>query len=123
APDMRLPIQYALTYPRRVDTKIAPLNLWEVGKLTFFPPDEEAFPALRLAKEAAAAGGGVPILLNGANEEAVALFLEGRIGFTDIPRGVAHVLDRLDAKAPTCFDEVAELDQLARKTLRTCFSL
>ncbi|MBR6764009.1 MAG: 1-deoxy-D-xylulose-5-phosphate reductoisomerase [Clostridia bacterium] len=123
APDMRLPIQYTLTYPRRVATNIAPLKLWEVGKLTFFPPDEEAFPALRLAKEAARAGGGVPVLLNGANEEAVALFLDGKIGFTDIPRGVAHVLETLDAKTPACFEDVAELDRQARVALRNFFSL
>ncbi|MBR4865793.1 MAG: 1-deoxy-D-xylulose-5-phosphate reductoisomerase, partial [Clostridia bacterium] len=102
---------------------IAPLKLWEVGKLTFFSPDEEAFPALRLAKEAARTGGGVPVLLNGANEEAVALFLDGKIGFTDIPRGVAYVLEQQDAKAPACFEDVAELDRMARATLRSFFSL
>ena len=84
-PDMAVPIQYALTYPRRLPSPAGELNLWEQGNLTFFPPDGEAFPCLELCREALRRGGLVPAAVNGANEAAVALFLEGKIRFLDIP--------------------------------------
>lgn len=86
APDMRLPIQYALTWPERAPGPAKKLDLLNCPDLTFLPPDGENFPCLELAWEAARRGGVIPAALNGANEAAVALFLEGRIGFYDIPR-------------------------------------
>lgn len=86
APDMRLPIQYALTWPERAPGPAKKLDLLSCPDLTFLPPDGENFPCLELAREAARRGGVIPAALNGANEAAVALFLEGRIGFYDIPR-------------------------------------
>lgn len=86
APDMRLPIQYALTWPERPPGPAKKLDLLSCPDLTFLPPDGENFPCLELAREAARRGSVIPAALNGANEAAVALFLEGRIGFYDIPR-------------------------------------
>ena len=84
-PDMRVPIAYALLHPERVDVPVRALDLAEVGALTFEPVDEEAFPCLRLAREAALAGGTAPCVLNAANEVAVHAFLEGRLPFLGIP--------------------------------------
>ena len=88
-PDMRLPIRYAVTYPARGESPAEPLNLLTCPPLTFAAPDREAFPCLKLAEEAATEGGTACAVLNGANEEAVRLFLEDRVGFQDIPRLVA----------------------------------
>ena len=88
-PDMRLPIRYAMTYPERVESPAEPLDLLSCPPLTFAQPDRDAFPCLQLAEAAAAQGGTACAVLNGANEEAVGLFLAGRIGFHDIPRLVA----------------------------------
>ena len=84
ASDMRLPIQYAITYPERLDSSCEPLDFAKLGKLTFFEPDRKAFPLLALAEETAEAGGILPCVMNAANEEAVALFLNRKIRFTDI---------------------------------------
>lgn len=92
-PDMRMPIQYALTYPGRVPGLTRPLDLTALGSLTFEKPDMEAFPCLRLAYEAAQLGSGACAAMNRANEEAVALFLEGKIGFTDIAMVVNNALE------------------------------
>ena len=89
-PDMRLPIRYAMTYPNRGENPAEPLDLLSCPPLTFAQPDRTAFPCLRLAEEAAAQGGTACAVLNGANEEAVRLFLADRIGFHDIPRLVAQ---------------------------------
>ena len=94
-PDMRLPIQLALTWPQRVPCKVPRMSLAEVAKLTFYAPDYEAFPALNLAKHAATLKGDRGAVLNGANEAAVGLFLNGKIGFTDIAERVAYALDTL----------------------------
>lgn len=93
-PDMRIPIQYALTWPERVPSPVPQLSLIEVGKLTFFAPDDEAFPAMGVCREAIRRGGLYPAAVNAANEQAVALFLEGKIGFGDITRLAAAPLRR-----------------------------
>lgn len=114
-PDMRLPIQYALTYPARVPCKVPRLSLAEAAKLTFHAPDYEAFPALNLARQAAAQKGDRGAVLNGANEAAVGLFLEGRIGFTEIAERVAHALDAIAYRSSVTLDEVLEADRAARE--------
>ncbi len=112
--DMRVPIASCLAWPRRMDTPLAPLDLAAIGELTFAAPDEERFPATRLAREAAAAGGAAPAVLNAANEVAVAAFLAGQIAFTDISALVAQTLDRDLPPAPACLDDVLAVDGEAR---------
>ncbi len=112
-PDMALPIQYALTYPRRLPSPAGELRLWEAGSLTFFQPDTEAFPCLELCREALRRGGLVPAAANGANEQAVALFLEGKIGFLDIPRLVEAAMAR-QAPGVVTLEAVLEADKEAR---------
>jgi len=114
SPDMRIPIAYALAYPERIDTPAAPLDLARLGSLTFEAPDLERFPALRLAREALEAGGAAPIVLNAANEEAVAAFLDRRIGFLDICQTVEEALLRTGASQPRSIDEVIDIDRAAR---------
>jgi len=82
--DMCLPIQYAITYPNRMESPCEALDFFKIGKLTFFEPDRENFPLLALAEKTAQAGGLLPCVMNAANEEAVSLFLDGKISFTDI---------------------------------------
>ena len=112
-PDMAVPIQYALTYPRRMPSPAGELDLCALAKLTFYPPDREAFPCLELCREALRRGGLVPAAANGANEQAVALFLEGKIGFLDIPRLVEAAMDRQDPGVVT-LEAVLEADREAR---------
>ena len=112
-PDMAVPIQYALTYPLRMPSPAGELDLCALGKLTFYPPDREAFPCLELCREALRRGGLVPAAANGANEQAVALFLEGKIGFLDIPRLVEAAMDRQDPGVVT-LEAVLEADREAR---------
>lgn len=112
-PDMAVPIQYALTYPRRMPSPAGELDLCALGKLTFYPPDREAFPCLELCREALRRGGLVPAAANGANEQAVALFLEGKIGFLDIPRLVEAAMAR-QAPGVVTLEAVLEADQEAR---------
>ena len=112
-PDMAVPIQYALTYPRRLPSPAGELNLWELQKLTFYPPDGNAFPCLELCREALRRGGLVPAAANGANEQAVALFLQGKIGFLDIPRLVAKVTDQQTAGEVT-LENILAADRAAR---------
>ena len=114
-PDMRLPIQYALAYPARVPCKVPRLSLAEAAKLTFYAPDYEAFPALGLARQAAAQKGDRGAVLNGANEAAVGLFLEGRIGFCEIAERVAQALDKIPYRSSVTLDEVLAADRAARK--------
>ena len=113
-PDMALPIQYALTYPRRLPSPAGELKLWELSQLTFHQPDGEAFPCLELCREAWRRGGLVPAAANGANEQAVALFLEGKIGFLDIPRLVESAMDR-QAAGEVTLENVLAADREARK--------
>jgi len=112
--DMRVPIASALAWPRRMDTPCTPLDLAAIGELTFLAADEERFPATRLAREAAAAGGAAPAVLNAANEVAVAAFLAGQIAFTDISALVAQTLDRDLPPAPRCLEDVLSVDAEAR---------
>lgn len=113
-PDMRLPIQYALTYPARVPCKVPRLSLAEVGKLSFFAPDCVAFPALTLARQAAAQGGNRGAVLNGANEAAVDLFLHDKIAFHQIVSLVQYALDTVPMQSLSSMDEVLETDRAAR---------
>ena len=114
-PDMRLPIQLALTWPERVPCKVPRMSLAEVAKLTFFAPDYEAFPALNLAKHAASLKGDRGAVLNGANEAAVGLFLDGKIGFTEIAERVSHALDSIPYKKDVTLDDVLAADKAARE--------
>jgi 1-deoxy-D-xylulose-5-phosphate reductoisomerase len=116
--DMRVPIASALAWPRRMDTPCAPLDLAAVGELTFRAPDEVRFPATRLAREAAEAGGASPAILNAANEIAVAAFLAGQIAFTRIAVEVANVLSAYAAPAPACLSDVLAIDREARVRTR-----
>jgi 1-deoxy-D-xylulose-5-phosphate reductoisomerase len=113
-PDMRVPIAYALNWPERVDVPVRPLDLAEIGALTFEPVDEEAFPCLRLAREAAIAGGTAPCVLNAANEVAVHAFLAGRLPFLGIPAVVETALEQLPAQPVRAFDSLYEADREAR---------
>jgi 1-deoxy-D-xylulose-5-phosphate reductoisomerase len=112
--DMRVPIASCLAWPARMDTPCAPLDLAGLGTLSFFAPDEERFPATRLAREAAQAGGAAPAVLSAANEVAVAAFLAGQIAFTDISALVAQTLDSDLPPAPQCLDDVLAVDAVAR---------
>jgi 1-deoxy-D-xylulose-5-phosphate reductoisomerase len=116
--DMVLPIQYALTHPRRRSSPLGSLDLGRVGRLTFAAPDREAFPALDLCYRAGRAGGLVPAALNAANEEAVAAFLTGRIGFLDIDACAAQAVAGVDAGHPVTLESVLEADRLARVQAR-----
>lgn len=117
-PDMRLPIQYALTWPVRVPCKVPRMHLSELAKLTFFAPDEQAFPALRLARHAAKLKGDRGAVLNGANEAAVGLFLAGRIGFTEIAGRVAQALEEIPYHASASLEDVLAADRAAREIVR-----
>ena len=114
-PDMRLPIQYALTWPARVPCKVPRLSLTEAAKLTFYAPDEAAFPALGLARRAAAQKGDRGAVLNGANEAAVGLFLAGQIGFTDIAARVAQAMDAIPYQPAVTLEDVLAADAEARR--------
>lgn len=113
-PDMRLPIQLALTYPERAEAPCEALDLLTCGSLTFLPPDEENFPCLRYAVEAANRGGTACAVLNGANEAAVGLFLRDQIGFNDIPRRVRHAMDTVDFVEKPTLEDILKADQAAR---------
>ena len=113
--DMRVPIASCLAHPARMDTPLSDqLDLAAIGELTFRAPDEVRFPATRLAREAARSGGGIPAVLNAANEVAVAAFLAGQIGFTRIAAAVEEVLCRYAPQAPAALDEVLAVDGEAR---------
>ena len=118
APDMRLPIQYALTYPKRVAGPSDPLDLWNCGPLTFGTPDMTAFPCLALALEVAKAGGTAGAILNGANEAAVGQFLAGKIGFLDIPAKVEKALFQIKAVQNPSMQDILDADQAAREIVR-----
>ena len=115
SPDMRLPIQYALTGPRRIPGPAAPLDLWGCGGLTFGTPDTETFRCLALAYEAARAGGTAGAILNGANEAAVAQFLAGKIGFLDIARRVERAMERVAVVQEPGLEDILNADQEARR--------
>ncbi len=114
-PDMRVPISYALHHPERVENPVAPLDLVALGALTFEAPDEATFSCLRLAREAAVAGGTAPCTLNAANEVAVHAFLGGRLRFLDIAAVIEETLAGLPASAIHSFDSLAAADAEARR--------
>lgn len=116
-PDMRLPIQYALTWPERVAGPATPLDLCSCGPLTFAQPDTETFQCLALALEAAKTGGTAGAILNGANEAAVALFLEGKIGFLDIADRVRRAMEQVKVIADPSMTQVLEADAAAREAV------
>ena len=116
-PDMRLPIRYAMTYPERGVSPAEPLDLLTCPPLTFAAPDRDAFPCLRLAEEAATEGGTACAVLNGANEEAVRLFLVDKIGFHDIPRLVAKARAEVPVVQSRSLEEILEADRAARQVV------
>jgi 1-deoxy-D-xylulose-5-phosphate reductoisomerase len=118
SPDMRIPIAHALAWPERITTPAARLDLAKLASLHFEVPDENRFPALRLAREALDSGSVAPIVLNAGNEEAVAAFLDQRIGFGDIADLVEDLLARVDAPAPRSIAEVVDIDRMARDEMR-----
>ncbi len=113
-PDMRVPISYALHHPERVDVPVKALDLAAVGALTFEPVDTDAFPCLRLARDAAAAGGTAPCVLNAANEIAVHAFLQGRLDFLGIPEVIEETLERTPPQPLRAFESLYEADREAR---------
>ena len=114
-PDMKIPIQYALLYPERVECDVKKLSLTDYGKLTFEKPDYDTFDCLRACIKAVTIGGNLPAAVNGANEEAVAAFLDGRIDFLDIGRIVMNVCENTPRKEIKCVEDVLEADRKARK--------
>ncbi|MDQ4071541.1 MAG: 1-deoxy-D-xylulose-5-phosphate reductoisomerase, partial [Actinomycetota bacterium] len=114
-PDMRVPISYALHHPDRADVPVPTLDLPAVGSLTFEAPDEEAFPCLRLAREAAQAGGTAPCVLNAADEVAVHAFLDGELPFTGIARVIEETLEALPVRPLRHFSDLYEADAEARR--------
>ena len=116
-PDMRLPIRYAMTYPERSESPLEPLDLLSCPPLTFARPDRETFPCLRLAEEAAQEGGTACAILNGANEEAVGLFLAEKIGFSDIPRLVAEARAAVTVVRDPSLEDILAADRAARRAV------
>jgi 1-deoxy-D-xylulose-5-phosphate reductoisomerase len=115
SPDMRTPIAYALAWPGRIATPAKRLDLAAIGRLTFEPPDECRFPALRIAREALVRGGGCPTVLNAANETAVNAFLGGHIGFLDIVETVERTLETIPEGALESLEDVYNFDTTARE--------
>ena len=116
-PDMRLPIQLALTYPARMESPCEPLDLLHCGDLTFLPPDPVNFPCLAYAVDAAERGGTACAVLNGANEAAVDLFLRDKIGFNDIPRRVRRAMDTVAVKDAPSLEDILTADRQARASV------
>ena len=121
-PDMRLPIRYAMTYPQRAETAAEPLDLLHCPPLTFAEPDRRTFPCLRLAEVAAAKGGTACAVLNAANEEAVRLFLEDRVGFRDIFDLTAQAMTELPVVHKPSLQDILEADAEARRLVLKKFS-
>jgi 1-deoxy-D-xylulose-5-phosphate reductoisomerase len=122
SPDMRIPIAHALAWPERMETPAERLDLARIGSLSFEAPDLVQFPSLRVARDAMEAGGASPIVLNAANEEAVASFLDRRIGFLDIVCTVEEVLARAGVSAPQSIAEVIDIDRHARALAQSLMS-
>ncbi len=122
-PDMRIPIQYALTYPDRFPSPVKKLNLWDYQNLTFYKPDYETFRCLELCREAIARGGLYPCVANGANEMANELFRKGEIGFLEIADKVQLAMESVEDKKNHTLDDVFEYDRIARQTVRESVGL
>ena len=116
--DMRIPIQYAVTYPERIESPSEPLDFFKIGKLTFFEPDRTAFPLLALAEKTAQKGGILPCVMNAANEEAVAMFLKGKISFTDISELVCEITENYQNKKDFTLSDIEEANILARELVK-----
>ncbi|MBQ0158322.1 MAG: 1-deoxy-D-xylulose-5-phosphate reductoisomerase [Bacteroidales bacterium] len=114
-PDMRLPIQYALTFPKRIPLQGERLDFFSLGRLTFERPDMDRFPCLRLAYEAIAAGGSAPCILNAANEVVNLAFREGKIAFTDIPRLIEATMHSLPQSSPQTLEDYIRIDAEAKQ--------
>jgi 1-deoxy-D-xylulose-5-phosphate reductoisomerase len=121
-PDMRTPIAHALAYPERIDSGVAQLDITTIGTLQFEKPDFARFPCLALAFDALRAGGTAPALLNAANEVAVQAFLDTRIGFRDIDRVIARVMDENEHGAASSIDAVMAQDARARRAAQSIIS-
>ena len=117
-PDMRIPIQLAMTYPNRVESPAGGLDLLTCGPLTFAAPDMETFPCLKLGMEAARIGGTACVILNGANEEAVAAYLRDEIGFYDISDSIALAMDQIPVVQAPSLEQILETDRLARQVVK-----
>jgi 1-deoxy-D-xylulose-5-phosphate reductoisomerase len=117
-PDMRCPISYALNYPKRLPLNLKPLDLVEIGTLTFMKPNLRQFPCLGLAYEALQTGGTMPAALNAANEEAVSAFLKEEIGFLDIPKVIEKTVEAYQPQKLTSLEDVLHADEWARKKAR-----
>jgi 1-deoxy-D-xylulose-5-phosphate reductoisomerase len=121
-PDMRTPIAYGLAWPARIDAGVQELDLVAISRLDFQAPDFARFPGLALGRQVAEARGAAPVLFNAANEEAVAAFLAGQAGFTEIPAIIDRVLQDMECQPPASLEEVLDIDRqartLARKLLR-----
>ena len=115
--DMRIPIQYALTYPERYPSPVGELDLSEIGKLTFFKPDYEVFDCLGICREAITRGGLYPAAVNSANEEANRLFREGKIGFTDLGRLIRTAFSVTPDKKDYTLSDIFETDKAARQAV------
>lgn len=120
-PDMRIPIQLALTYPNRVPSPAPDLNLLTCGPLTFAEPDYESFPCLAMAMEAARTGGTACVVLNGANEKAVAAYLRDEIGFYDISDSIRYALDTIPVVQNPSLEQILEADRQARQAAKVYF--
>jgi 1-deoxy-D-xylulose-5-phosphate reductoisomerase len=116
--DMRLPIQYACSYPERWEAALPPLDLTRAGRLEFHVPARDRFPCLDLAYRALRTGGTLPVVLNAANEIAVEYFLDGKLGFMAIPRVIQKTMDEHDVENVTTLDVVRRVDAWARKSAR-----
>ena len=113
-PDMRIPIQYALTYPKRLESPVKELSLADYGKLTFFEPDYETFKCINVCKDAIRKGGLCPAAANGANEESVRLFLQGKIKFNDIAVLNREAMNNCNNKQDYQLEDVLSADRAAR---------
>lgn len=116
-PDMRIPIQYALTYPERFESPVGALSLSEIGKLTFFEPDYETFQCINLCRTAINKGGLFPAAVNSANEQANAMFRRGEIGFLEIAERVGRVLETAPQKERYTLADILEMDRWARESV------
>lgn len=114
-PDMRIPIQYALTYPERFESPVGELSLSQIGKLTFFEPDYETFRCINLCRKAINMGGLYPAAVNSANEQANLMFRQGKIGFLDIADRVEAVLEKTPRYDNYTFEDILEIDKFARE--------
>ncbi len=117
-PDMRIPIQYALTYPERFESPVKKLNLWDYPNLTFYKPDYDTFRCINLCREAITRGGLYPCIANGANEMANELFREGKIGFLDIAELVSYAMENAENTVGGSLEAILEADRNARRLVK-----